>query len=319
MSRSSAFSVPLAQLAQPGILARLPRVGRYLYFSVDQADEITCCLELLSSVADGDTVVTGLGPLCLAALGDRLAAPVPGLRELKALTGREEGLIVPSTPSALCCWLRGDDQGDLIHLTQHLENLLAPGFHLYRVIDAFTHGKGPHGLGLDLTGYEDGIENPKGSAALDAALLKGYGAGLDGSSFVAVQQWLHDFLAFDAMSSQMQDHVFGRRRSDSVELNSAPESAHVKRTAQESFDPEAFMLRRSMPWAVGGKVGLMFVAFGKSFDAFEAQMRRMVGQEDGIVDALFRISRPLTGANFWCPPMRNGRLDLRALKLRITG
>ena len=62
-------------------------------------------------------------------------------------------------------------------------------------------------------------------------------------------------------------------------------------------------------------VGLMFVAFGKSFDAFEAQMRRMVGQEDGIVDALFRISRPLTGANFWCPPMRNGRLDLRALKL----
>ena len=75
------------------------------------------------------------------------------------------------------------------------------------------------------------------------------------------------------------------------------------------------MLRRSMPWAVGGKAGLMFVAFGKSFDAFEVQMRRMAGLEDGIADALFRISRPLSGANFWCPPMRNGRLDLRALKL----
>ena len=315
MSKSTASPVPLAPLAQPGILARLPRVGRYLFFSVAQADEIPCCLELLSSVADGETVVTGLGPLCLAALGDRVAAPVPGLRELKALTGREVGVSVPSTPTALCCWLRGDDQGDLIHLTQHLENLLAPGFHLDRVIDAFTHGKGPNGFGRDLTGYEDGIENPKGNAALDAALLKGCGAGLDGSSFVAVQQWLHDFLAFDAMSSQMQDHVFGRRRGDSEELNSAPASAHVKRTAQESFDPEAFVLRRSMPWAVGGKAGLMFVAFGKSFDAFEVQMRRMAGLEDGIADALFRISRPLSGANFWCPPMRSGRLDLRALKL----
>jgi putative iron-dependent peroxidase len=63
----------------------------------------------------------------------------------------------------------------------------------------------------------------------------------------------------------------------------------------------------------------MFVAFGKSFDAFEAQMRRMAGQEDGITDALFRISRPVSGAFFWCPPVREdargGRLDLRQIGL----
>ena len=59
----------------------------------------------------------------------------------------------------------------------------------------------------------------------------------------------------------------------------------------------------------------MFVAFGKSFDAFEMQMRRMAGQEDGITDALFLISKPITGAFFWCPPLRDGRLDLRLLGL----
>ena len=50
--------------------------------------------------------------------------------------------------------------------------------------------------------------------------------------------------------------------------------------------------------------------------AFEAQMRRMAGLDDGITDALFRFTHPLTGAYFWCPPVAtDGRLDLRALGL----
>jgi porphyrinogen peroxidase len=74
-------------------------------------------------------------------------------------------------------------------------------------------------------------------------------------------------------------------------------------------------LRRSMPWADGMRIGLNFVAFGKSFDAFEAQLRRMVGAEDGITDALFKFTLPITGSYFWCPPMAGNRLDFRALAL----
>ena len=44
-----------------------------------------------------------------------------------------------------------------------------------------------------------------------------------------------------------------------------------------------------------------FVAFGKSFDAFEAQLRRMVGAEDGVTDALFQFTKPVFGSYFWCP------------------
>jgi putative iron-dependent peroxidase len=57
----------------------------------------------------------------------------------------------------------------------------------------------------------------------------------------------------------------------------------------------------------------MFVAFGKSFDAFEAILSRMVGAEDGIVDALFQFSRPLTGSFYWCPPVKGSHLNLSAL------
>jgi porphyrinogen peroxidase len=63
------------------------------------------------------------------------------------------------------------------------------------------------------------------------------------------------------------------------------------------------------------QAGLMFVAFGQSLYAFEAQMRRMAGEDDGITDALFRISRPVNTAFFWCPPMRGGKLDLRRIGL----
>jgi putative iron-dependent peroxidase len=70
-----------------------------------------------------------------------------------------------------------------------------------------------------------------------------------------------------------------------------------------------------MPWADAHQAGLVFVAFGKSFDAFDVLLRRMIGAEDGIVDALFTFTRPVSGNYFWCPPMKNGRLDLHAIGL----
>ena len=39
----------------------------------------------------------------------------------------------------------------------------------------------------------------------------------------------------------------------------------------------------------------------------------MIGLEDGIVDGLFRFSRPLATSYYWCPPLRASALDLRAL------
>ena len=43
---------------------------------------------------------------------------------------------------------------------------------------------------------------------------------------------------------------------------------------------------------------------------YEALLRRMVGHEDGITDALFRFTRPLSGSYFWCPPLVDNRLAL---------
>lgn len=196
----------------------------------------------------------------------------------------------------------------MLHRARRLNRALAPAFRLEQVIDAFTYG-----TGRDLTRYEDGTENPKAERASEVEFVRDHGDGLDGSSFVAVQQWAHDLDRFEAKSTQEQDNTIGRRRSDNDEIEDEPPSAHVKRTAQEHFDPAAFVLRRSMPWVGGSCAGLVFVAFSTSFDAFEALFRRMVGAEDGIADALFTFTRPTSGTFFWCPGMQDGRLNLRLL------
>lgn len=290
----------------------MPAVARYVTFNaVADADRaaLGAALQRLAQAADGQSIVVGIGPSLVAALG----ASVPGLREFPHLSGN--GVNVPSTPLQLWCWLRGDDLGFLLHAMRKLQKLLAPAFRTGHVLDAFRHALGESGHGKDLTGYEDGTENPKGEDAVQAAIVQGQGPGLDGSSYLAVQQWVHDFDAFEALAGEEQDHHFGRRRSDNEEIEDSPTWSHVKRTAQESFDPPAFMLRRSMPWLLSTQAGLMFVAFGRSHDAFEAQLRRMAGEEDGVVDAMFRISRPVNGAYLWCPPLQGGRLDLRRLGL----
>ena len=293
-------------LHQPGILDAVPAVARYVNFVIAESGTtpqgIKDALTRLSPLANGSDVVVGIGPSLAKALG----AEVPGLHEFPDFSGH--GAKVPSTPGTLWCWIRGDDLGDLLHLTRKVQKAIAPAFTVRHVVDAFRHAwTGTHGK--DITGFEDGTENPEGDAAVEAAFAP------DGSSYVAVQQWLHDLDAFEALTDDLANHSIGRHRETNEELEDSPESAHVKRTAQESFDPEAFVLRRSMPWMMSMQAGLMFVAFGKSFYAFEAQMKRMSGFDDGITDALFTISRPVNGAYYWCPPMRNGQLDLRLLGL----
>ena len=72
--------------------------------------------------------------------------------------------------------------------------------------------------------------------------------------------------------------------------------------AQESFDPEAFILRRSMPWGDVLQHGLYFVAFSAERRRFALMLARMFGTSgDGSHDHLTDFTRPVTGS-FWFVP-----------------
>ncbi|MBF8745287.1 Dyp-type peroxidase [Pseudomonas putida] len=287
---------------QQGLLATpVPVHARHLFFAIDSLDALPAALHALQGEVDGRRLSLGVGAPLTKALGRE----IEGLRPFPQLDAVVEN---PSTQHALWLWLRGEERGDLYLRAQALEQMLSPALRLVDHVDGFLHRGG-----RDLTGYEDGTENPRDDDAVEAAIVAGEVAGLAGSSFAAVQLWKHDLNYFKSLPQPEQDDIIGRRLSDNEELEDAPASAHVKRTAQESFSPEAFMVRRSVSWADTRGAGLAFVALGRSFDAFEIQLRRMSGLEDGVIDALYRFSRPLTGGYYWCPPMADNGIDLRHL------
>lgn len=289
---------------QQGILAPIPAASRYLSFRIADVQAAPRVLAALRDAVDGSDTVIGIGPSLVQALDKK----IDGLKEFPALS--VPGAPVPSTPAALWVWLRADDAGAALLRSLDIERLAAPAFALDSAVNAFRYADD-----RDLSGYEDGTENPQGDEALEAAFVFGKGAGLDGASFVAVQQWVHDFDKMRAIPGDEMDRIIGRRKQDNEELDGAPDYAHVKRTEQESFTPQAVVLRRSSPWADERRGGLYFVAFGHSLRAFEVQMRQMIGATDGVHDGLFRFTQPITGSFFWCPPVKDGKLDLSALGL----
>jgi putative iron-dependent peroxidase len=288
----------MAPTHQPGILRPQPAQGRFITFSVDpSADRKAALARLAEQPFDGKTVV-GMGVPMLDSAPEGLR-PFPG--DLSTF---------PATQEAIWLFLTHGDRSAMFDAGRRFAGVLGRGFWVFEEVESFSY-KG----NKDLSGFEDGTENPKGKAALEASLIRGRGAGLDGGSFVSVQRWVHDLASLEAMSDDVRNAVIGRKRKGNAEIETAPASAHVKRTAQEKFEPPAFVFRRSMPYGGVAEHGLYFVAFGESLDRFERQLRRMAGRDDGIVDALAAFTRAVTGGYYFCPPLRQGKLDLRALGL----
>lgn len=292
----------ISHFSQPAILASQLACGQSLFFRLVPEADPRPALRRLRDGFDLAHGIVGIGEPLARALG----RTIPGLRTFPSMSGA--ACEIPSTQHALWVFLRAPDRSALFDRAANTTFLLSGALEAVDSVETFTYAGG-----RDLTGYVDGTANPNDVESVNVALMPS-GDGLAGSSFAAVQRWAHDLRHFQAYSQHERDAMIGRRRDTNEEIGDSPASAHVKRAAQEEYDPPAFMVRRSMPWARGPDIqGLEFIAYGRSLDPFERMLRRMAGLDDGITDALFRFSRPLAGGYYWCPPVLANRLDLQAL------
>ncbi|MGV8664541.1 hypothetical protein ACV357_37080, partial [Pseudomonas aeruginosa] len=55
--------------AQPGILTPIPVVGRYLFFSISQPEQVAATLARLAAATDGYQLVVGIGHSLMLSLG----------------------------------------------------------------------------------------------------------------------------------------------------------------------------------------------------------------------------------------------------------
>jgi putative iron-dependent peroxidase len=183
-----------------------------------------------------------------------------------------------------------------------------------RIMEAFGGAASPadevHGFRYfddrDLMGFVDGTENPDGQDAIDAALVGGEDAAFAGGSYVIVQKYLHDLGAWNALSTEAQELIIGRRKLSDIELDDAtkPTSAHSALTTIVENGNEKKILRDNMPFGKAslGEFGTYFIGYSRSPLTIEQMLENMfVGRPPGNYDRLLDFSKAVTGTLFFAP------------------
>src|SRR5271156_5990198 len=158
----------------------------------------------------------------------------------------------------------------------------------------------------DLIGFVDGTENPRGSVALEAALVGDEDAPFAGGSYVLVQKYLHDMKGWNALSTEAQERIIGRKKLSDIELDDTtkPTSAHSALTVIVENGKEVKILRDNMPFGQPGRgeFGTYFIGYCRTPRITELMLENMfVGRPPGNYDRLLDFSRAVTGGLFFAP------------------
>jgi putative iron-dependent peroxidase len=179
-----------------------------------------------------------------------------------------------------------------------------------RIGDAVEPADEVHGFryfdNRDLIGFVDGTENPQGEAAVEAVLVGEEDAAFAGGSYVMVQKYLHDLDRWNALSTEQQEAIIGRKKLSNIELDDSvkPTSAHSALTTITENGKEVKILRDNMPFGrVGqGECGTYFIGYSRSPRTMEQMIENMfVGRPPGNYDRLLDFSRAVTGNLFFAP------------------
>src|SRR5580658_5776653 len=150
--------------------------------------------------------------------GDPLPAELHVFREIRA--GARHAV---STPGDLLFHIRAKRMDLCFELALQI---------MARIGGAVTPVDEVHGFRYfddrDLIGFVDGTENPAGAAAVDAVLVGEEDAAFTGGSYVIVQKYLHDLDGWNALSTEAQELIIGRKKLSNIELDDSikPTSAH---------------------------------------------------------------------------------------------
>lgn len=158
----------------------------------------------------------------------------------------------------------------------------------------------------DLIGFVDGTENPRGDKAIDAVLIGEEDAAFAGGSYVIVQKYLHDLNGWNALATEAQERIIGRKKLSDIELDDSvkPASAHSALTTIVEGGKEMKILRDNMPFgsAAKGEFGTYFIGYSRSPRTTEQMLENMfVGRPPGNYDRLLDFSRAITGNLFFVP------------------
>ena len=215
----------------------------------------------------GVNLVAGFRPELWASVApDAAPVGVTGFDEPVAGVAAHE---LPATQHDLVIWLAGASY-DVVFDTSR--SIVAELMGRARLAHEMVGWQYHHDL--DLTGFEDGSENPSIVEATTIALVPPGRPG-EGASILLLQQWAHDAISWEALPVESQEAIIGRRKSDSEELDPKPPTSHVARTDQDRFGK---IFRRNVAYGTVSDHGTIFVGFCGSQAPLRMMLESMVGR-----------------------------------------
>ena len=289
---------------QTGIFALGDAAHIYLEFSVPPGTDAERFVREVVSIHEPRTTVGGVN-IVIGFRPELWRSVAPNDTPAK-LTGFNEplagsaGYSMPATQADLWLWIAGASYDVVFDLARDAVAKLAPYAKIERELDGWSYRHS-----RDLTGFEDGTENPALMIAPSVATIPDGEPGAAGTVLL-YQQWQHQTSEWEALPDDAQERVMGRTKADSTEFaeDVMPADSHVSRTTVDEDGEERKIFRSNTAYGNVTTHGTVFVGFSADQQRLDRMLRRMAGAEDGLRDALTRYTTPLTGAYYFVPSLQ---------------
>jgi len=231
----------------------------------------------------------------------RLGLPVPIPKELVdfvPIAGEKHTAV--SSKGDLHFHIRADNTSICYDMAYAISDILDPVAVSVEEIHGFRYWDS-----RSILGFVDGTENPHGQDRELFSMIRDEDLVYKGGSYLFVQKYIHDLTAWKGLSTEQQEKVIGRYKSNDIEMadDVKPSNSHI---ALANIGDDLKIVRDNMPFGnmSTNEMGTYFIAYASTFTTVQKMLSNMfIGVPEGNYDRILDFSTAKTGSLYFVPTL----------------
>jgi len=231
----------------------------------------------------------------------RLGLPVPIPKELVdfvPIAGEKHTAV--SSKGDLHFHIRADNTSICYDMAYAISDILDPVAVSVEEIHGFRYWDS-----RSILGFVDGTENPQGQERELFSMIGDEDPVYKGGSYLFVQKYIHDLTAWKGLSTEQQEKVIGRYKSNDIEMadDVKPSNSHI---ALANIGDDLKIVRDNMPFGnmSTNEMGTYFIAYASTFTTVQKMLSNMfIGVPEGNYDSILDFSTAKTGSLYFVPTL----------------
>jgi putative iron-dependent peroxidase len=229
----------------------------------------------------------------------RLGLPVPIPKELVnsvPIAGEKHTAV--SSKGDLHFHIRADNTSICYDMAYAISDILDPVAISIEEVHGFRYWDS-----RSILGFVDGTENPQGQERELFSMIGDEDPVYKGGSYLFVQKYIHDLTAWKGLSTEQQEKVIGRYKSNDIEMadDVKPSNSHI---ALANIGDDLKIVRDNMPFGnmSTNEMGTYFIAYASTFTTVQKMLSNMfIGVPEGNYDRILDFSTAKTGSLYFVP------------------